>query len=449
LLAATGVAAGCWTSGSAEDDTRDDAGGAIEAEGDVPADADVATIETWMATLIVYAPRGYANDFTETTDDGIGLVGYAMMPDGGFGEGDVWAAKLDAEQNVLWAKVMGGVGSEWVQAVAPAPDGGMVFAAVDRSRYATSAVWVVRLDRNGSILAERLMNGPEEEGAMAIEPLPDGGFVIGGFAGASIEEGDPWLARLDADLNVVWQRRYSTGVGSVRSVARATNGDLLVTTMASRGSPSLWLSRLDEFGGIVWQRLVRGDLRSSASMARSAEMTDGDIVVVGTMAYPLGAFAIRLDAAGDVRWQKILGGAWGCDVAAGDAGEAIISGADEPPFGGGMPNIWLLALSREGGIEWQRTVLGEYIEWGYTAKRGRDGSILVLSADQPSWLLKLRPNGTFENACSIWVRTWAEPTEGTLTISAADFGFVDTTFESVAGSTSSADVPCPMEWVCR
>jgi hypothetical protein len=448
-FAALCLAAGCWTSVSPDDDTRGDADGMAESDGDVAAESDVATIETWMTTFVVYAPRGYGTDFTETTDDGIALVGFAMTPDGGFGEGDVWAMKLDAEQNVLWAKVMGGPGHDWAQAIAPAPDGGMVFAAVDRSNYSTSAVWVVQLDRNGSIAAERLMNGSEEEGAMALEPLPDGGYVVGGFVGSTVEESDPWLARLDADLSVVWQRRYDAGVGSIRSIARAANGDLLVAALGIGGSPtSSWVARLDESGRIVWQRLVGGGLSTSSSKGAVAEMTDGDVVVVGTAESRGGAVVLRFDAAGNLRWQRHLGGRWGFSVAPGDSGEAIIGAGAEWFSDTGMTDIWLVALSPDGRIEWQRAIRGDYIEGASVVRRGRDGSILVLSSEMRSWLLKLRPDGTVERPCSMWEVTSAVPMDATLTIEEASFGFEDTTFVPVAGSTSSADVPCPMEWVC-
>ncbi|MBI5487367.1 MAG: hypothetical protein HY905_08545 [Deltaproteobacteria bacterium] len=453
------LAAACWSSTAPERDASLDAAdasadGALDAEpdGDAPAESpdavDAAAVETWATTLVVYAPRGYATDFLELPDGGFGLVGYASMSEDGLGGSDAWAARLDPHQNPLWAEFVGGPGDEWVQAVAPGPDNGMVFAAIEYSGPRGSSVWIARLDGAGAITADVLLDGADDEGAWAVAPLPDGGYVIGGSIGRGTRPRDPWVARIDADLNVAWQRRLPSGIGAVQSLSVAADRDILVAAAERTStSASVWLARLDPRGTIRWQRRATGEFGEMGLRTAMTETTDGDVVAMAGASYR-DVFVVRLDRDGNPRWRKMLDASWSFDVMAGDGGEAILGAGRQSPPPFVAPDMWLVALSSEGRIVWQTGLDGGYLEIASVVRRGRDGSILALSAEIPSWLVKLAPNGRFNGSCPLIYETSVEPTDADVAIDDPGFAFEDSTLAPVPGSAAPADVPCPVEWRC-
>ena len=135
----------------------------------------------------------------------------AAAPDGGLLVVGVTAAergapdqvlilRLDAEGEVLWERVVGGPRADAAWGVAATADGFAVLAATQSWGAGSDDAWLLRLDDTGTIRWERLFGGGLWDRAMAIQALPDGGFVL---AGTTTTRGfgyeDVWVLRVDAD----------------------------------------------------------------------------------------------------------------------------------------------------------------------------------------------------------------------------------------------------------
>lgn len=108
--------------------------------------------------------------------------------------------RLDAGGDILWERVIGGprVDSAW--GVVTAGDGFLVLAATQSWGAGSDDTWLLRLDDTGTVRWERLLGGALWDRAMAIQPVPGGGFVL---AGTTTTKGfgyeDVWVLRIDAD----------------------------------------------------------------------------------------------------------------------------------------------------------------------------------------------------------------------------------------------------------
>lgn len=195
---------------------------------------------------------------------------------------------------------------------------------------------------------KRSMGGSVEDMARAMTTLPGGGsIVVGGSRSSNGDVGqnqgaeDLWAVRLDADGTPLWNVTYG-GSGNDRANAvdlmldggfilagetGSTNGDVQPGT---NGSYDYWVVRLDALGQLVWQRTLGGTASDNAKGVRSTP--DGGAIVIGTSASNNGdittpwafndIWVVKLDAAGDQEWQKSYGSM------SNDEGTAIIATAD-------------------------------------------------------------------------------------------------------------------------
>jgi len=184
----------------------------------------------------------------------------------GAGDTDAWVLELDSGGTPVWQKSYGGKNNDDLIALAATPDG-LVFAANSRSALGGPAVaftrpWLVRLDTAGEPVVQRTFDFSSGDVLGDIVALADGGFATTGEIGAfGFFRGDVWVQRLDANLDVIWDRRlgdnFLNWFDGGRRVRELPNGDLLVagtTATAGAGGEDLWLLRFDAAGNLLADR---------------------------------------------------------------------------------------------------------------------------------------------------------------------------------------------------
>jgi len=223
-------------------------------------------------------------------------------------------------------------------------------------------VWVLRLDSNGNVKWQKTYGGEWYDIANAVAVAPNGDVIVAGHYGADDPlgtRGDVWILRLDSNGNVKWQKTYG---GSYRdgayAVAIAENGDIIVageTESFGAGDRDFWVLRLDAEGNVKWQKTYGGSNLDGANAVAIAE--NGDIIVVGsTTSFGAGfvdAWVLRLDENGNIKWQKTYGGDLydsAYAVAIAPNGDIIATGYD------------LLRLSLDGELKWAMELGGDDIK---------------------------------------------------------------------------------------
>ncbi len=180
---------------------------------------------------------------------------------------DAWVLELDAAGVPVWQKSYGGKLDEDLTALA-ATDDGLVFVTGSRSAFGGAAVaftrpWLVRLDTAGEPVSQRTFDYSSGDVLGDIVALPDGTFATTGeILAFAFFRGDVWVQRLDANLDVLWDRRFGDNFGnnwvdSGRRVRATPEGDLLVvgsTETAGYGGSDVWLLRLDGAGNLLADR---------------------------------------------------------------------------------------------------------------------------------------------------------------------------------------------------
>ena len=243
-----------------------------------------------------------------------------------------------------------------------------------------------------------------------------------------------------------WARTYGErGSDWARSIQQTRDGGFIAAgstnSFGAEGWGDWWILKLDSTGAIEWQKTFVG---SGADYAYFIQQTfDEGFVVIGDSGTSFGEglgnfWVLKLDSAGDIEWQKVFGGN-GWDrarfIQQTIDGGYIIAAVTNKTGNLGNDDAWILKLSSDGAIEWQRTYRGKNDDNTVSIQQTLDGGYIVAGStssfgagEDDFWVLKLDFTGSIE-----WQKTYggsgwdfAQSIQQTL-----DGGYV------VAGATSS------------
>ncbi|WP_297510514.1 PEGA domain-containing protein [Thermococcus sp.] len=207
-----------------------------------------------------------------------------------------------------------------------------------------------------------------------------------------------------------------------RAVAIAKNGDIVVAGFTNTSGAGKWdvlVLRLDGEGNLKWAKTYGGkhlDWAEGVSIAGN-----GDIIVVG-VTYSFGAgmsdaWVLRLDADGNVKWQKAYGGRKDDEahaVTIAPNGDIIIAGHyGAADWTGIAADLWVLRVDSNGDVKWAKTFEGKYysMDKAYGVALAQNGNIVVVGTTRgfgigaPNylnfWVLNLPPEGNLQG-CNIY-----------------------------------------------
>lgn len=183
------------------------------------------------------------------------------------------------------------------------------------------------------------VGGSENDYVKFIQQTNEGGYIV---VGSSIStDGDVsnnhgnfdyWIVSLDQNGNIVWEKSIGgTGFDSPKYVEQTSDGGYIVCgdsksndgdVGGNNGSYDYWVVKLDAEGEILWEKNYGG---SNGDYAWSVRQTiDGGYIVSGYSASSDGDVSdnnggadywiLRLDNSGEIIWNKNLGGS-GSDLA--------------------------------------------------------------------------------------------------------------------------------------
>lgn len=272
---------------------------------------------------------------------------------GGHGGPEAWVVKFNESDQIEWQRCLGGSNTDIANDILLHPDGGYVVNGYTTSNngdvsdnHGGGDMWVVRLDPEGDVMWQKCFGGSGYDEGRNIALMDDGGYLAIGRTNSTdgdVSGGngdyDIWIVRLAPEGELVWQKCYggslwetnyalqilSAGDGSfvLATTTHSNDGDVV----GHHGGMDGWVTKHDATGTMLWQRCLGG---SENDQLRSvAECADGMLLISGFTASLDGdvqgnngsedAWLVKLDAQGDLMWQKCSGGT-GAD-SAGDAAQ--------------------------------------------------------------------------------------------------------------------------------
>lgn len=240
-----------------------------------------------------------------------------------------------------------------------------------------------------------------------------------------------------------WEKIYGGPKDDVPlAIAPAEDGGRLVvgyTESAGSGKADVWLLRLDRTGGLIWEKTLGGPEADTADDVRA--LPGGGFVIAGSTrskgAGETDAWAIRVDAKGEVVWEKTFGGkdydAFESVEIAGDGG-FLFAGYNRSKDTG-KQDAWFVRTDAKGEVVWDKTYGGDKDDYVKRVVRSPDGGFVAAgyqiarrSTVGNAWCLKIADDGAQE-----WERAFPGDKHDRFTsVVAAENGFV------MAGYTESS-----------
>ncbi|MBL0913001.1 MAG: T9SS type A sorting domain-containing protein, partial [Bacteroidia bacterium] len=377
---------------------------------------------------------------------------------------DYWLVRINAQGDTLWTRTLGGNGIDYGYAARQTPDGGFIVCGT--SAYNATAgdvnpalrpipggggydIWVMKLDAAGQIQWQQLLGGSGVDYSYSIEPVSAGGYILAGtsssangtLSGISTNGGqDAYAARLAADGSILWQTVYGGGgTEYLYSISETADGGFIAAGYSNynasagslgstprpvpgAGGEDGFILKLNSDGSLAWQKLLGGTgadrfygIQETGSgefiVSGQAASASTDGTLAGITRYGnTDAWVLKLDATGNILWQKILGGSgadygYGYTISPDNSGYvlALSSGSNDQDVSGnnGSTDLWLVKLDNSGQISWQKTLGSSGADYAYSITRSSDGGLVAaggaagggISDNHGSgdfWVVKLR-----------------------------------------------------------
>src|SRR4030042_1157824 len=267
-----------------------------------------------------------------------------------------------------WAVLNGGSESETPYSMRLTSDSGYVQCGVTNSfGLINNDCWIIKLDSTGAMVWQKAFGGTDYDIMSGIWQTSDGGDIAaGGTWSFGAGNSDYWLVKLDGNGAIAWQRVYGgINYDFAHYVQQTSDGGYFVFGRSwsfGAGNGDLWLLKLDATGVIQWQRAY-GGMNVETGYSAQQTLDGGDIVVGGTGSFGAGnsdVVVLKLDTNGTISWQKTYGGTnfdYAYSVIQTVDGGYIVAAATQS-FGAGSMDCWVLKLDATGNVTWQKTYGG-------------------------------------------------------------------------------------------
>ena len=165
-----------------------------------------------------------ARSVVATKDGGCVVVGNSQSSDGDIrnnnGGNDVMVHKFNKAGSVEWTKNFGGSGEDVAEDVQICSDGNYIIVGHTSSKdgdvssnEGAEDMWVIKVSRKGELIWENTIGGSKMDKALAIDIVPNVGFIVAGFSGSkngAINKNnggvDAWVLKLDGIGKLIWEK---------------------------------------------------------------------------------------------------------------------------------------------------------------------------------------------------------------------------------------------------
>jgi hypothetical protein len=344
----------------------------------------------------------------------------------------------DLSMSIEWQKALGGTRTDIANFIEITADGGYIVAGRTNSQDGDVTGYhpgvggcyldcfnnqvcenfpdalVIKLNGTGTIQWQKSLGGSGADNSLCIQPTADGGYIMSGYTnsndgdvsgyhGGIGSEVDGWVVKLSSSGAIQWQKVLggthcdyanqvlSTHDGGYIIVGHTESNDGDVTS--THGEKDVWIIKLSSNGSIVWQKTLGGTNNDYAYALQSTQ--DGGYIIAGNTESNDGdvsgnhggqdVWVVKLSVNGAILWQKALGGSNDENAqsieATGDGGY-IVAGQTKSNNGDvsgnhGAQDAWIVKLNGSGTIQWQKALGGNNDENAQSIVPTGDGGYIV------------------------------------------------------------------------
>ena len=363
-----------------------------------------------------------------TTDGGYVILGYTQSKDGDIStklteDFDFWVLKFSADNTLLWSKTFGGSKDDRGEDIITTKDGGFALLGYSQStdndvtsNAGSKDFWVLKLTSSGTLSWQKNFGFLGSDYGTTLLETNDNGYLITGVLDVTASNGQGnsrstqkhaggniWAIKLNNSGDLEWSKYYggsSTDIplGVVKTI---DNGFIIAGSSDSadgditnnKGGYDFWILKIEANGTVVWGKNFGGSEIDEASAI--TQTNDGNFIVVGDtrssdkdVSNNNGAadlWMLKISQEGILIWEKTFGGTSfdvGRSISRTQDNGFIISGSSrslDANFNNqGQNDALIIKIDSEGNIVWQETVGGKEIDFLYDAVELNNKTIIAV-----------------------------------------------------------------------
>lgn len=268
---------------------------------------------------------------------------------------------------IIQQHIYGGGASERLYAIEQTADGGFIASGntnsyigdgdiTDPIKLALGQVmtdpnndcWVIKLDVNYKIQWERVFGANGFDGGLAVKQTPDGAYIVAGYLSSSGGDNsgvhpshnggttkDALVTKLNPDGSTAWIKLMGGGGDDqfekieimsdggilLCGITNSNDGDipsnLYHDTPFDNNYGDAWLVKLDANGNLLWQKVIGGENKDA--FTGMDKTTDGNYILGGytnsnagdlkgvQFGYDRKAWIVKISPEGKILWQHVAG----------------------------------------------------------------------------------------------------------------------------------------------
>jgi len=304
------------------------------------------------------------------SDGSIGLVGYTKSSDEP--NDQLYMIRSTTDGALFWEKAYGGIYGDRPYDICITPDDRVMITGESGSIWDRGNLFVAQINEVGGLEIFKSYPLYHRDMGFKINYLEDGSFILNGFTKSDDDDyGEMMITKLDAQLDIVWQRVVGEpssvdygfeiiendfgylAIGSVGGFFNSNQVDF--TTVQS----DILVAQLDHSGQVLWKDYYGGP---GHDWLEEAVVVDEEIYLIGsTQSMGAGSFdmlLMKMSMEGDSLFARSYGGIFydqGRTIAYGN-GKLFLGGVTKKENSAYASANYLLATDLDGDILWERVI---------------------------------------------------------------------------------------------
>jgi len=293
------------------------------------------------------------------------------------------ASVAQTQVSLMWERVFGNAGDDWLRYIEAAPDGGYVVAGawnyMDDPGGPTSGM-IAKISSSGKL--EWLKKfGSQKKTVFESVCVDSDGFVAAGYTNRmGAGSFDAYIVKTDFRGNTRWEKTIGmSGSEVLYSICNLPDGYVAAGEATSRiahGDTDAYLLKVNKSGALLWEKFYGEDVHRDGTQVfeEVSPDSDGGFILCGfTVESAIGSdvYVVKTSSSGKRLWEKSFG------TNATDMASSVVRiGSAYLVAGVSSPQGVVWRVKQGGVIHWRK----ELVKEGYFHKitRAADGSALAV-----------------------------------------------------------------------
>ncbi|MCP4633186.1 MAG: T9SS type A sorting domain-containing protein [candidate division Zixibacteria bacterium] len=298
-------------------------------------------------------------------------------------EFDAYLLKLDENGDIIWTNTFGVEEGEFIYSMVEASDGGYVVAGMIGSTVDWRNAYIVKVDNEGDTVWSTTYPGSRNAVAHYINRTSDGGYVV---TGKQIVVGRNWevfILKLSQDGAHEWSNLFGgSNADEGHCIQQTADGGYIIgglTNSFGAGSGDHYLIKTDGAGDLVWSQTYGRESFDAAYAV--AQTPDGGYIIAGSINNPdHGIYAVKTNPFGDTLWTRTYTRNTDIDICTSldltsDGGYIFGGYSHVPQF---HHDFYFVRADAEGDSLWTKTIGFIDYDRGHCVKQTSDGGYIMV-----------------------------------------------------------------------